>query len=63
MKPQGHQREKRLLKKKGWSNRQAAHELGLDLSHFSRVLNGHRESARLLKAIHDLPAREVAVAR
>jgi transcriptional regulator with XRE-family HTH domain len=54
---------KRRLKKKGWSNRAAAQMLGVTFEHLNRVLNGHRESARLISSIEALPAREVASAR
>jgi len=53
---------KKRLKKKGWSHRAAAAELGVTFEHLNRVLNGHRESARLIAAIEALPAREVAAA-
>lgn len=52
-----HTREKRLLKAKGYSYRKAAPELGVNFSHLSRVLNGHRESKSLLKRIEALPAK------
>jgi plasmid maintenance system antidote protein VapI len=48
------------LKKKGWSNRRAAPVLGVTYPHLNKVLNGHRESRRLLRAVMALPQREEA---
>jgi hypothetical protein len=45
------------LKQKGWKLVDAAAECGVTVWHLSRVLNGHRESARLEKAIDELPSR------
>ncbi|WP_035605096.1 hypothetical protein [Haloferula sp. BvORR071] len=42
----------------GWSYRSAAPLLGVGYQHVSEVLNGRRESKRLLAAILALPARE-----
>jgi transcriptional regulator with XRE-family HTH domain len=49
------QQSKVTLKRKGWSQRQAAKTLGIGFEHLNRVLNGHRESKRLLAAIESLP--------
>jgi transcriptional regulator with XRE-family HTH domain len=49
------QQAKRELKLKGWSYRAAAPRLGVGFVHLSRVLNGQRESKRLLTAIEELP--------
>lgn len=46
---------KELLKKKGWSYRKAAPVLGVCYQHLSDVLNGQRESRRILNAIQELP--------
>ena len=54
---------KALLKARGWSNRRAAAELGVGFVHLSRVLNGHRQSKRLLDAIAALPVAPKAAAR
>lgn len=59
--PIGHVRHKRLLKRKGWSYREACRQLGYALSHFSAVLNGYRDSQTLLRRIEELPQREEAV--
>ena len=49
------QQAKAILKKKGWTYRTAAPQLGVGFVHLSRVLNGHRNSRRLLAAIASLP--------
>jgi hypothetical protein len=46
---------KATLKRHGWSYRKAAPFLGVGYVHLSRVLNGQRESRRLLAAIAALP--------
>jgi hypothetical protein len=48
------------LKRRGWSYRSAAGEIGITYQHLSYVLNGHRNSRRVLKAIQALPKRRVA---
>lgn len=48
------------LKKKGWSYRTAAPALEVSSYHLNQVLNGYRESARLLSAIAALPRRDRA---
>ena len=48
---------KARLKKLGWSYRTVAPILGVHHIHLSYVLNGHRESRRLLAAIANLPPR------
>ena len=53
---------KKRLRSKGWTHSAAAAELGVTYEHLNRVLNGHRESARLIARIESLPAREVAAA-
>jgi predicted transcriptional regulator len=45
---------KAKLKNMGLSYRKAAPLLGVTYPHLSYVLNGHRESRRLLKAISEL---------
>jgi hypothetical protein len=52
------ERAKITLKAKGWSNRAAAQELGCCWTHLSKVLNGHRQSNRLIRAILDLPKND-----
>lgn len=54
---------KRGLASKGWTQADAAKTLGVTFEHLNRVLNGHRESGRLLKDLETLPAREVAAAQ
>lgn len=39
------------LRRQGWSRREAAERLGVTPEHVSYVLNGHRESRRILTAI------------
>ena len=51
------QRAKDKLKTLGWSYRTVAPMLGVRFEHLSHVLNGHRESARLLRKIEALDAR------
>jgi hypothetical protein len=51
---------KRRLKDRGWTNRSAAAVLGCTYQHLSCVLNGHRESRRVLEAIEGLPERRTA---
>lgn len=41
----------------GWSYRTAAPLLGVSYQHLAMVLNGHRDSRRLLAAINALPQR------
>ncbi len=51
------------LRGKGWSYRAAAPLMGVSYQHLAHVLTGRRESRKLLKLIHDLPAKEVAIGR
>ena len=46
---------KAILKKRGWTYRAAAPLLDIGYVHLSRVLNGQRQSRRLLAAISALP--------
>lgn len=46
---------KRSLHKRGWSYRRAAPVLGVSYQHLSEVLNGKRQSRRLLAKIDQLP--------
>jgi len=46
-----------MLREKGWSYRVGAKQLGVNFTHLHRVLTGERQSARLLRAIEDLPHR------
>lgn len=46
------------LKKRGWSQRAAAKELGRSFPHLNYVLNGKRQSRTLLKQVMSLPPRE-----
>lgn len=49
-------RAKKILSRKGWTYRDAAPVLGVTYQHLSEVLNGHRESRRILKGIDDIPS-------
>lgn len=49
------QSAKARLKELGWSYRRVAPLLGVRFEHLCLVLNGHRESRRLLAAIEALP--------
>lgn len=51
---------KRRLGIKGWPQRDAAKEIGVTFEHLNRVLNGHRESSRLLDKLEALPNRKEA---
>jgi hypothetical protein len=53
------QQAKRHLKILGWSYRTAAPVLHVTYPHLAKVLNGQRESRRLLTAIKQLPRREM----
>ena len=50
-----HIEAKEELKRLGWSQRKAAQRLRVHFVHLSKVLNGHRESRRLVNAIFDMP--------
>jgi len=43
------------LRKKGWKHAEVARLLGISTVHLSYVLNGRRESRRILNAISELP--------
>lgn len=43
------------LRKKGWTQAECAKRLGISAIHLCYVLNGRRESRRVLHAIADLP--------
>ncbi len=49
---------KRILKRKGYSYRDAAPLLHVHFVHLSMVLNGHRTSKCLIKKINALPPKE-----
>lgn len=49
-----------LLSRRGWTQRDAAPLLGVTLWHLNRVLRGHRESRRILRAIDQLPSRRAS---
>ena len=49
---------KTALRQSGWTHRATAVFLGVSFEHLNRVLNGHRESRRLLAAIACLPPRQ-----
>ena len=51
---------KMRLKRKGWSYRSAAEVLGISYQHLSCVLNGQRDSRRVMLAIANLPERRRA---
>lgn len=63
MTSQRNEAAKENLKAKGWSHRAAARELGVSFEHLNRVLNGHRESARLLIRMDRLPVRKPKAAK
>ena len=49
------QQAKASLKSKGWSYRRVAPLLGVHFYHLNQVLNGKRESRRLMLKIDTLP--------
>jgi len=49
------QAARNALRTKGWSQAQAARQIGVSTIHMNYVLNARRESRRLLRAIHQLP--------
>jgi transcriptional regulator with XRE-family HTH domain len=52
------------LKTRGWNQRQAACHIGITEAHLSMVLNGVRDSKRLMMAIESLPfINEIATHR
>lgn len=53
------ERAKVTLKNRNWSYRTAAPEVGVSYQHLSEVLNGRRQSKRLLCRIMGLPERVV----
>lgn len=48
------------LKRRGWSYRSAASEMGCAYQHLSEVLNGKRPSRAILSKIAALPERRAA---
>lgn len=55
-KPPSVQAARNALRAKGWTQAAAAQELGITPIHLCYVLNGRRESRRVLTAIQALPA-------
>jgi transcriptional regulator len=49
------QAAREALRDKGWTKAEVARQLGLTRIHVSYVLNGHRQSRRILSAISRLP--------
>ena len=49
------QKARNILRGKGWTIVAGAKRLGVTREHLSLVLNGHRESRRILDAIQELP--------
>lgn len=49
------QKARNTIRGKGWTIKAAAPHLGVSVVHLSLVLNGHRQSRRILKAIAELP--------
>jgi hypothetical protein len=49
------QEARNIMRRRGWSQAEAAAELGVTAMHLCLVLNGHRPSQRLLSAIKALP--------
>lgn len=49
------EREKRKLKRLGWSYRSLGRHLDVSYQYLSDVLNGHRQSRRLLNRIAAVP--------
>lgn len=53
--PAAIQAARNTLRRKGWKQAEAAIHLGVSAVHLNYVLNGRRESKRLLRAIDRLP--------
>ena len=53
---------RRALKVKGYTYHEAARVLGYSYGHLAQVLTCTRESKRLIRRIHELPARDGAAA-
>lgn len=49
------QKARNTLRRKGWTQAEAARQLGVAAGHLCLVLNGHRISHRLIKEIAKLP--------
>lgn len=49
------QAARNALRRKGWTQAEVANLLGITRIHLCYVLNGRRESRRVLAAIQDLP--------
>jgi len=54
--PKEIQEARNILRAKGWTQAAAAQRLGITSIHLCYVLNGHRQSCRVLNAIAHLPA-------
>jgi hypothetical protein len=52
--------EKVTFKRKGWSYRTAAPVLGVTYQYLCDVLNGRRQSTRLLRKVRSLPHQPAA---
>lgn len=57
--PPAIQAARNTLRRKGWKQAEAARALGVSSVHLCYVLNGRRESKRLLAAINRLPENNV----
>jgi transcriptional regulator with XRE-family HTH domain len=53
--PPAVQAARNTLRRKGWSHKEAAERLSVSTYHLSLVLNGHRQSRRILNAIQEFP--------
>lgn len=49
------QEAKAHIRKLGWAQQKVAPVLGVGYEHLNRVLNGHRDSRRLIRLIFALP--------
>jgi transcriptional regulator with XRE-family HTH domain len=57
--PAAVQSARNALRRKGWKQAEAARHLGVSAVHLNYVLNGRRESKRLLNAIARLPENHI----
>jgi transcriptional regulator with XRE-family HTH domain len=53
--PREVQEARNEIRRKGWNQKSAALLIGVSRQHLNWVLNGHRQSKRILNALKELP--------